>query len=215
MDFLTPHPSSDNTIFPSSSTRIKRKDSIERLCVVPKILCLRPEVSFRIREERNWNDNFNNDHDGYSSPTVTVTTSDVDKPIHKSVISDNYKQIYHVETQIHNHPIFCSENGKIIWHKGIDPNFPKGYYCCLNILNQMNNYVAVHTNQESDDMILQGVTGSIGVIPSTTSILLKKIMDLYHKGNIYDRYNIFMLSANIVLTNFRRFAYSRRQHKLL
>ncbi len=49
------------------------------------------------------------------------------------VINDNKNLIKCFRSKLCNHVTSqCTELGKLKYHKGIDPNWPKGFYCCHN-----------------------------------------------------------------------------------
>lgn len=74
--------------------------------------------------------------------------------------TDHLQVSFPLRLQYHTTSNLCSEGGLVKYHKGIVPNHPKGYYCCLNteLASRQSNLRVV------DNSVLLEVYGPIGLL---------------------------------------------------
>lgn len=66
-----------------------------------------------------------------------------------------------------NHSGYCSENEHFVWHKGIDPEYPKGYYCCQNVCHSSEQ--TLHIKCIGVVCVVYGKLGPLGILDQKNS----------------------------------------------
>jgi hypothetical protein len=78
-------------------------------------------------------------------------------------------------TEICHHELFCEERGRFKWHKGIDPAYPKGYYCCRDACFASDKTLRICHDREAVVLSVLGIFGRpLGYLDDNVSELVKE-----------------------------------------
>ena len=81
-----------------------------------------------------------------TTPTKVTNKTILDHPL---MASDHLEKTFSVTLQDHTTCGICDQLGHVKFHKGIEPSYPKGYYCCLNMeLSSQQALLSVIDNGE-------------------------------------------------------------------
>jgi hypothetical protein len=70
-----------------------------------------------------------------------------------------------------SHKEYCPEGGDFLFHKGIEPGYPKGHYCCQNVSISSDEELSLR--YESPLFVVYGLQGPLGCLSAEESELVK------------------------------------------
>jgi hypothetical protein len=71
-----------------------------------------------------------------------------------------------------SHRECCPEDGNFTWHKGIDPGYPKGHYCCQNVCMSSDQELSV--KYIAPYFVVYGSHGPLGCLTAEESDAMRK-----------------------------------------
>jgi hypothetical protein len=86
--------------------------------------------------------------------------------------TEREKEFLESFTTCFSHSGYCIEEEDFIWHKGIEPNYPKGYYCCRNFCSSSGKQLRLV--YQNSVFVVIGACGPLGPLSHEDS---QKIMN--------------------------------------
>ena len=85
-----------------------------------------------------------------------------------------------ITLQHHTTSNVCEEGGVVQYHKGITPNYPKGYYCCLNA-ELASRQGALRVVDNSIRLEVYGPRGLLAYVEAADSALIRQEVKAYEQ----------------------------------
>lgn len=119
---------------------------------------------YDIESEIDNDDDNNNDDKFISDMSPSIERENQSKPKFRTFLDCFFTCL--------NHTGYCTENEYFTWHKGIDPEYPKGHYCCQNVCYSSDQTLQIKSIGVV--FLVYGKLGPLGTLDEKSSSDIRK-----------------------------------------